>query len=523
MKKLFAILLTLAMLLSLSISVLADESEIPGEGDYILTFTGIEGHTYHLYQLLTGKVSEEAGKPVLSNVLYGHNSNNPGAEAPESLLEDWSTAEDLAGTLANVQIPGDPFWIINPNRTDTSFQLKVVGGYYMIEDVTNPSVMPDGQTASPIILQVLETTHIASKHATISSEKLVADRNDSTDPANADPSWGKSADYDIGDDVLFQLSVDLPTTMPSYGDDYTLTFHDAQPAGLSDDIKNIKAYILKKNGTKITIDESEDGAPGYVLSTTCTPRSEEEVCEFENCSFNISVIDINALYGENAYAEGDKLFVEYTSELLSNAVAGRDGNINSMYVCHPDGHTPIDSVTVLTYQLDITKIDGATGDDLLGAKFTLYKWIATTNDQGSWVIVGTEQDGTDTANFTWKGLDDGKYKLVESDTPRNYNTLKDKIFVITARHKTDWIPGGGNRAFLDVLATNESGSVVEFADSDGTIEDGILSGQVANHKGAALPETGAQGTFLLIAGGTLLVLVAAVFMITRKKMSIYED
>jgi LPXTG-motif cell wall-anchored protein len=38
-----------------------------------------------------------------------------------------------------------------------------------------------------------------------------------------------------------------------------------------------------------------------------------------------------------------------------------------------------------------------------------------------------------------------------------------------------------------------------------------------------LPSTGAEGTFFLIAVSALLVMVAAVFMITRKKMSIYED
>jgi LPXTG-motif cell wall-anchored protein len=44
-----------------------------------------------------------------------------------------------------------------------------------------------------------------------------------------------------------------------------------------------------------------------------------------------------------------------------------------------------------------------------------------------------------------------------------------------------------------------------------------------NNTGTVLPETGAEGTFFLITGGTMLVILAAVFMITRKKMSIYED
>ena len=55
------------------------------------------------------------------------------------------------------------------------------------------------------------------------------------------------------------------------------------------------------------------------------------------------------------------------------------------------------------------------------------------------------------------------------------------------------------------------------------IELGRIQKDIVNKTGTVLPETGAEGTFFLITGSTLLVMVAAVFMITRKKMSIYED
>ena len=48
------------------------------------------------------------------------------------------------------------------------------------------------------------------------------------------------------------------------------------------------------------------------------------------------------------------------------------GNINGMYICHPDGHTPVDYVILPTYEMDITKIDGATAEEenhWYGAKF----------------------------------------------------------------------------------------------------------------------------------------------------------
>jgi len=61
----------------------------------------------------------------------------------------------------------------------------------------------------------------------------------------------------------------------------------------------------------------------------------------------------------------------------------------------------------------------------------------------------------------------------------------------------------------------------------GEMESGKLTGKIIkdieNHTGTVLPETGAKGTMMLIMGGGLLVAFAAVFMITRKKMSIYEE
>ena len=92
-----------------------------------------------------------------------------------------------------------------------------------------------------------------------------------------------------------------------------------------------------------------------------------------------------------------------------------------------------------------------------------------------------------------------------------------------ATHKTEWL-AGGNSAFEDLIAKNTAGTVIVFADQDADgLEDGKLEGNIENYKGTVLPETGAEGTFFLITGGTLLAMVAVVFMITRKKMSIYED
>ena len=44
-----------------------------------------------------------------------------------------------------------------------------------------------------------------------------------------------------------------------------------------------------------------------------------------------------------------------------------------------------------------------------------------------------------------------------------------------------------------------------------------------NNKGAVLPETGGTGTVIFITVGFILAMIAVVFLVTRKKMSVYED
>ena len=108
----------------------------------------------------------------------------------------------------------------------------------------------------------------------------------------------------------------------------------------------------------------------------------------------------------------------------------------------------------------------------------------------------------------------GKYKLSETTVPAGYNKANDVEFTITANHNAD----SDNPDLITLTST--FGEVKTAADGSisGNIEDDI-----ENKTGTVLPETGAKGTMMLITVSTMIVMAAVVFMITRKKMSIYED
>ena len=69
------------------------------------------------------------------------------------------------------------------------------------------------------------------------------------------------------------------------------------------------------------------------------------------------------------------------------------------------------------------------------------------------------------------------------------------------------------------LSVKEDKEGAEASESDGNIDTGIVSTSVENNSGAQLPETGGMGTTLFYVLGGILVLVAIILLITRKRMS----
>ena len=67
---------------------------------------------------------------------------------------------------------------------------------------------------------------------------------------------------------------------------------------------------------------------------------------------------------------------------------------------------------------------------LQGAQFELRK-IVNDQDEGTKIDTDTVTEGT---KFNFKGLDAGKYKLIETVTPSGYNTIQPIIFTIEATY-----------------------------------------------------------------------------------------
>ena len=490
-RKLASLLLALIMVFALATTAFAEENT---------TISAPKGstRTYDVYQIFTGDLHEG----VLSNIKWG--KNGTGAEgtavdqttlAALAAVNGKSDTEKLTEIQKYVKLDSEKFGTVSNGNS-----LTVPTGYYLIKD-NGP--VNDGEAYSLYVVQVVGPTTISPKVGTTTSDKKVDDKNDSNTTEDA-TTWQDSADYDIGDAVPFKLSATIAQDYANYTHGYKLTFHDKEDAGLSFNKNSVKVYV---DGTLITT--------GYEVVTEGLT---------DGCTFEVRFANLKEITSVHA---GSVISVEYTSTLNNQAVIGSTGNKNTSHVSYTNnpndeqtgegGKTPDDVVIVFTYKTIVNKVTKNPNYDptvegseeyipLKGAGFTLYK----KNASGTYEAVGSELKSADMTTFTWSGLDDGDYKLVETTTPAGYNTIADIEFTISAGHVDGDIP------YLNTLSGNVTSGTATFT---AAVNDGSLSTDVVNNSGTQLPSTGGIGTTIFYVLGSVLVLGAAVLLVTKKRMS----
>lgn len=142
---------------------------------------------------------------------------------------------------------------------------------------------------------------------------------------------------------------------------------------------------------------------------------------------------------------------------------------------------------------------------MAGAKFKLEKKLVN----GSYKEVATVST-TAGSKFEFKGLDDGEYRLTETETPAGYNSIAPITFKVTASHETE----SDMPKLTDLNGEKVSGEIKFEKD----VNAGSLTTDVVNKKGSLLPNTGGIGTTLLYLAGSILVVGAGILLVTKKRM-----
>ena len=491
MKKVMALLLSLVMVLAMSVVAFADDAT------KTISVKPDDTHTYEVYQIFTGDLSGT----TLSNVKWGINGSKTGTVSDADLkqLTDVnikSYADQMAAIKPFVNFGSNPIGTVSAGHP-----CQVASGYYLIKDKGSADMSQD--TYSAYIVSVVKDIEVETKKDIPTFEKKIKDTNDTTGEISG---WQDSADYDIGDEVPFRLQGTVASDYAKYTGKYYFAFHDTEEPGLTFDKDSVKAYVENEGAkrTEISTDKYTIVYPGT-----------------DGHTFDVIFADLKQVGGVKA---GSKIAVEYTSELNEHAVIGNYGNENTAHLefsNNPNeeqngttGKTPDDTVIVFTYKVVANKYD-ENNNLLKGAAFKLEKKIGpeyelvglvnATETAGKYTIV----DANNTS-FEWNGVDDGDYRLTEIITPEGYNTIAPIEFTVKATHTTEFNFGERTEVLTELKGGNKF---------TGDVSTGQLTTDVVNKKGSSLPSTGGMGTTIFYVVGSILVLGAAILLITKKRMS----
>lgn len=505
-------------------AVSAFAANTPVENGKIVINNPKEGHTYEAYQIFDGDMTKaDDGTYTLSNIVWGSGVNTDAegfadavkgvvgtdvivdgkvnaAKVAEKLTE--TTIKDFASAIG-AYVKGTP---ATSTFADGKYTINITDpGYYLVKDQDGTLADKDDAYTRYIVQVLGEVVDVNPKSDKPTVEKKVQDDEDTTE-------WNDVADYNIGDAVPFKLTATLPVSdeFDAY-ETYKLVFTDTLSKG------------LKYDSTKAAIKFSVGGTP---VADGITPVVTDNADGSTTLTFTID--DVKTISG---CAKGAKVEIEYSAILDNDAVIGLPGNPNEVdltYSNNPngtgEGKTPKDQVVVFTYELDVTKIDGATKDNenptkLAGAEFKLKnadnKWVIVDADGKVTGWADSEDAGsilTSDANGIFKviGLNEGTYSLKETKAPDGYNLLQTPVELVITADDVHNLEYTGSNASDELTAVKLNGV-------DGNTSEGLVSTTVENNKGSQLPSTGGIGTTIFYVCGGIIVAAAAVLLIVKMR------
>ena len=497
MKKFMALLAVLTLALAIAVPAFAETTTTT----YTITINNGTG-TYAAYQIFKGDLHEK----TLSNIEWGDNVTDEGRTKFGNAADKAKTITTEADAKAfAVEVAK---YLTDPAAGTGTDSITVSGpGYYLIKNTS----VGEGEVFTVYILRVVGDVTVNPKSGKPTLDKQIRH--------NETGLWGVVGDNQIGDTVEFRTLTTVPIV--SGYTQYTYAIHDEMSAGLTSNVRSNEDVTIKVN------DETVLDKKYYTVTVDGTNANK----------FTVTVDVLNAIK-DGKMVEGNTLYTYYTGILNENAKVYNDGKQDNKayleYSNNPHDNkttnkTPEKVVYDWTFKMGVKKVDGADGTPLTDAKFVLSKngncSLGTIGDDGTpsnttdLINLIENSDGSYTVapagytgsvvnvmtagDITINGLDDAtEYYLYETKAPAGYNRLTAAVrFKITATYSD----AGDNCTSVTATVNNDVQSSVSV--------------NVRNNKGSTLPSTGGIGTtiFYVIGGG--LMAVAAVLLVTKKRMN----
>jgi len=527
-----------------------------------ITNSGNTKHTFEIYQIFKGTLSEENKVKTLSDIEWGDGVKSDYAKDHEAtaaaneittVADAEKFADDINSSLSNPTMSVD----VDAGK-DTTVSLPA--GYYLVKD-KDATQTGDEAVYTQFLLRVVGDAEATTKLDAPSSLKKVKENSSNT--VNADGTeedarisgfavgsqYNDVADYSIGEAIPYELVGTLPSNYDKY-DTYKYEFVDTMSTGLTLNTNDDKIKVYVKT--------SKDALKEDDITSAATITKDDH-------NLKVSFNDLKKAYPS---ATKDSVFiVRYEASLNSSAVIGLNGNENTFHLEYSNnpnmggdgstGETPDDKNIVFTYELDNTKITYMSATDyaalsgtdkeayeetsydldndgtaetvykrkLSGAKFKLYdaaksgkgaviengKFVEWTTDATKVTELVSGDDGL----VKIAGLDEGTYYLEETAAPTGYNKLTKRVKIAieaTTDNSQKWDENAANALTALTVQLNDG------AVQNGNTEKGIVSTEIVNMPGAVLPSTGGIGTTIMyVVGGILVICGGAAIFIKRKK------
>ncbi len=554
-KKFFSYLVALTMVLSLAAFTGVKVHATEGTTDNSLTITnnGQTAHTFELYQIFTG--TKQSGSNILGDVAWGDSVTTDGQthfgnpiEKAKNLNNNAANAEAFAKELVDGDKVNKKDYLGDAYRKSTSVPAgksytfgkdnSLPTGYYLVKDVdgtqtgnesayTEYICAVDGATDLHTKLDVPTTIKKVKEN-----HKPVNEKNDETDTNMPGVKLGDHfndvADYDIGDDIPYELIGSLPTNYAKYTNGYYYQFTDIMDKGLTRN-DDVEVWYLS------------DGKKWSKIKSGFNASATSKYGETDKTTFTVTFDNLKNVKGEDgntiALDSNSKIKVTFTAKLNADAVCGLPGNVNESYLKYSNnvndvngkGETPHDKVVVFTYEIETTKIDEATKNSsnptaLKDAQFQIKKGDNYLHQDDNGYITWGTADGAktftsgDDGKFVIKGLDSGTYTFHETKAPAGYNLPDNDLTVeLTATTSNGQSWNGTPEKALTKLTLKENSQAQEQEQDHE--KHGTASQTITNDKGSLLPSTGGMGTTLLYVAGGILVACAAAYVVMSRKHS----
>ena len=468
-KKLASLLLALVMVFAVAVTVLAE-----GNGS-ITVDNAVVGQTYTIYKILrlesynaTTEAYSYKATDAWKGFINGNGIKGTYVDVNEQGYVTWHEGADASAFAKAAQAYAGEHSIPNQgSQTATSTTVKFENlelGYYLMDSTLGTLCALD--TTTPDVT-------IKEKNEVPSNEKTVEE--------DSSKKYGSVNDADIGQTVNFKSTVTLPAGSEN------VIFHDTMSAGLTLKVESVQVYTDVGLTTKLDADSYTLKTPG--LSDTCT---------FE-IAFSQEYL--------NGLKEKAVVYVVYSAVVNENAVVGGEGNPNTSHLSYGDERntktTPGSNTTTYTWSFDVLKYgNGDETNVLANAEFVLLNsnkskvavvengkltgWmeLPAAGEGGSVWPANTILKTNENGKISIAGLDADTYYLREIKAPAGYNVLKDDVEVKI----------------------------------DPTVSDKTTV-KVDNLSGTELPSTGGMGTTFFYVAGSILLLGAAVLLVTKKRMN----